>query len=83
MRPLATSAGEYLIRQGDINDDLYFLCEGEVEVVTSKAAGEPPTVLARRTPVSFFGEFAALRLGTARRVASVRCTQASATDHLC
>ena len=30
MRPLAASAGDILIRQGEVNDDLFFLCEGEV-----------------------------------------------------
>ena len=50
--------------------DLFFLCEGEVEVVRGgvEAHGElKETILARRTPVSFFGEFAALQLGGARR----------------
>ena len=38
MRPLAASAGDFLIRQGEVNDDLYFLCEGEVCACASHAA---------------------------------------------
>ena len=48
----------------------------QVEGIRESADGLV-SVLARRTPVSFFGEFAALRLGTSLRSASVRCTEQS------
>ena len=65
MQPRAAPAGTYIIREGDESDDtLFFLLQGQVEVVT-EASGKPK-VLARRVPVAFFGEVAALGLGAYR-----------------
>ena len=78
MRPLSVAEGEHIIRQGEVNDDLFFLCDGEVEIlVDGPTPADPHVVVARRTPISFFGEVAALHIGPAERSASVRATSQS------
>ena len=48
MRPLAASAGDILIRQGEVNDDLFFLCEGEVCIYLSACPSPSLAVGPRR-----------------------------------
>ncbi|KAL1515399.1 hypothetical protein AB1Y20_002027 [Prymnesium parvum] len=73
MQPVRRQKGYHLIRQGETNDDLFFLIQGEVEVVKEHLG--QLQVLGRRTPVAFFGEIAALGLTKACRSASVVCVE--------
>lgn len=50
-------AGEVVVHEGDVGDEMYFLTRGQVEVVR----GDPPERLAILRPGSFFGELAILR----------------------
>ncbi len=69
LRPAHLSAGTVLMRQGDRDDDVYLLRQGQVEVVRREGHGE--RVLSTLGPGSLVGEIAALT-GSAR-TATVRC----------
>lgn len=60
-------AGDVVIQQGDVSDDMYFICRGEVDVVDS--AGK---VISQLKEGNFFGEVGLL-MATAR-TASVRAS---------
>jgi len=65
LRPVVCAAGDWVIRQGEVGSEMYFLCRGQVEAVDSQ--GKLLNVLG---PGDYFGE---LGLLLARpRTASVR-----------
>ncbi|HTE17652.1 MAG TPA: cyclic nucleotide-binding domain-containing protein [Armatimonadota bacterium] len=80
MERRAVPAGEILVRQDEIGDDLFLIEEGEAEV-SRRVAGGPPTVLARLGPAQYFGEIALLHDG--RRTADVRAVTAMSVLRLC
>ena len=66
--PMKLRAGEQLITEGDLADDIYVVVSGELEV--TKLSGNAQIPLARVGPGAIQGELAALERG--RRMASVR-----------
>ena len=66
--PLKLHAGEPLITEGDLADDIFVVVSGELEVTKRSGTSEIP--LARVGPGAIQGELAALERG--RRTASVR-----------
>ena len=67
--------GEIIIREGDAADCMYFVQEGEVEVIHNQSAEAGP-VIARLGPGEYFGEMALLldqpRNATVRAASPVR-----------
>jgi NADH:ubiquinone reductase (H+-translocating) len=61
-------AGQDIVREGEIGHHLYFIVQGEVEVV--QRAGDDVRTLARLGPGDHFGESAVFR--SSRRTATVR-----------
>jgi hypothetical protein len=59
-------AGDVIVHEGDVGDEMYFLTKGQVEVLR----GDPPQRLAVLREGSFFGELAIL--GDAPRAATIR-----------
>jgi MFS family permease len=53
------AAGEVVIRQGDVADNFYVICEGAVEVSQAEDGGAT-RVLRRMGPAEFFGEIGLL-----------------------
>lgn len=70
LRPYSISAGELLMREGEVGDRFYILLDGEMEII--KALETPDErLLAVRGPGTFIGEMSLMRRdGT--RTASVR-----------
>ncbi len=66
--PMTLRAGEPLITEGDLADDIFVVVSGELEV--TKLSGNAEIPLARVGPGAIQGELAALERG--RRTASVR-----------
>ena len=67
-KPMSLKAGDFLIIEGDLADDLYVVLSGELEV--TKRSGNAEVPLARVGPGAIQGELAALERG--QRMASVR-----------
>ncbi len=55
LKPLVFSDGEDIIRKGDVGEEMYFICRGDVQVI-----GENEEVLSTLNEGSFFGEIALL-----------------------
>ena len=55
LKPLVFSDGEDIIRKGDVGEEMYFICRGDVQVI-----GENDEVLSTLNEGSFFGEIALL-----------------------
>ncbi len=70
--PMRFSAGETIVRQGEVASRFYVITSGEVEVIQETNGGEQP--LRRLGPGRHFGELALLQ--NSKRTASVR----AATD---
>jgi len=69
-RPMNLAAGETLIQEGDLADDIYVVVSGELEV--TKRSGNAEIPLARVGPGAIQGELAALERG--HRMATVRAS---------
>lgn len=67
LKPVVATPGELVIRKGDIGNEMYFLVQGEVDVV-----GGDGQVIAHLGPGSFFGETSLLL--SEPRNASIRAT---------
>ncbi len=65
LRPVVCSAGEYVVRKGDVGAEMYFICRGQVEVLDG--AGKLLSALGEG---DFFGEISLLL--SQPRTASVR-----------
>lgn len=75
VQPAAFSAGEYLLRQGDIGDTMYFVTEGEVWVwvgSTDAPSTAPPRLVKRCLPGDYVGESA--MAGAHRRMGSAQAS---------
>jgi voltage-gated potassium channel len=66
LQPQVYIPGDYIIREGKIGKDMFFINAGHVEVV----GPDDKTVFATLSPGSFFGEIALLQ--STRRTASIR-----------
>ena len=55
LRPVVCAEGEYIIRQGEMGNEMYFICRGRVEVID--AAGRPLNEMGEG---QFFGELSLL-----------------------
>jgi voltage-gated potassium channel len=56
LKPQSFVGGEYIIRKGDVGNEMYFLCKGNVEV----CSGDGKTVYKVLHDGEFFGELALL-----------------------
>lgn len=65
MQSLSKEVGDMVIKQGDITDDMYFICRGEVDVLDSEGQ-----IVSHMSEGDFFGEISLL-MATAR-TATVR-----------
>eukprot|EP00002_Diphylleia_rotans_P003759 TRINITY_DN1264_c0_g1_i3.p1 TRINITY_DN1264_c0_g1~~TRINITY_DN1264_c0_g1_i3.p1 ORF type:complete len:1055 (-),score=225.55 TRINITY_DN1264_c0_g1_i3:347-3511(-) len=66
LKPQIALSGDYIIRQGEIGREMYFIVQGEVDVVSA----DEKVVYAVLREGSYFGEIALLF--AARRIASVK-----------
>jgi glucose-6-phosphate 1-dehydrogenase len=67
LRPVTVDHGEMIVCKGDVANEMYFICRGEVEVID--ATGKTMELLREG---DFFGEIGILMTST--RIASVRAT---------
>jgi glucose-6-phosphate 1-dehydrogenase len=65
LKPIVRAAGEYIIRQGEVGSEMYFICRGQAEAVDEGGKQLNPM-----GEGDFFGEIALLR--STPRTASVR-----------
>ena len=63
LRPVVCAEGEYIIRQGEMGNEMYFICRGRVEVID--AAGRPLNEMGEG---QFFGELSLLFAAATQRV---------------
>ena len=71
LRPRIMMPKDYIIRQGDQGDEMYFIVRGNANVVVAKA-GMPDVVVVTLRQGQFFGESALMEGDIAVRNASVR-----------
>ena len=71
LRPRIMMPKDYIIRQGDAGDEMYFIVRGSANVVVSKP-GQPDIVVVTLRQGMFFGESALMEGEIAVRNASVR-----------
>lgn len=71
LRPRIMMPKDYIIRQGDAGDEMYFIVRGNANVVVSKV-GQPDIVVVTLRQGQFFGESALMEGEIAVRNASVR-----------
>ena len=67
------NAGDVIVRQGEMEDKLYFITEGQVEVLVRPGAGQPERSQVYLGRGQLFGEMALLDKGP--RSATVRCSR--------
>ncbi len=72
--PATVSAGELILREGEVGDRMYVIERGSVQILTASFDGSD-LVLARLEPGQWFGEQALLPGGTGRRNASARALE--------
>jgi len=57
IRPLLVPKGEYIVRKGDIGEEMFFINKGAVEVVSEH---DNPIIFDTMTPGRFFGEISTI-----------------------
>jgi CRP-like cAMP-binding protein len=76
LKPLSFAQGEYIVRQGDQGDSMYFIVEGQVGI-SFHSNGGPERQVAVMEPGEFFGEASLLtgelRNATGTALARVDC----------
>jgi CRP-like cAMP-binding protein len=80
LRPLTFAAGEWVLREGESGSSLFFVAEGEVEVLKE----DTQNVLARMGPGDLFGEMALIlsepRSASVRTYSACQLLQLERTD---
>ncbi len=72
LEPIRFSAGEIIIKQGDLADKFYIITEGQVEILRHEE-GKPDFIIAQLGSGQYFGELGLIRGG--KRIATVRAVK--------